>query len=42
MDIMIPNKYLTLQERIIAEAGHFRLYKEKRGPPILSWNQMLE
>ena len=42
MDMMIPNKYLALQRKIIAEAANFRLYKEKRGPPILSWNQILE
>ena len=42
MDMMIPNKYLALQRKIIAETGNFRLHKERRGPPILSWNQILE
>ena len=42
MEMMIPNKYLALQRKIIAEAGDFRLHKERRGPPILSWNQILE
>ena len=39
---MIPEKYLALQRKIIAEASHFRSHKEKRGPPILSWKQIQE
>ena len=42
MDMMIPNKYLKLQTKIIAEGAGFRLHKERRGPPILSWKEMLE
>ena len=42
INMMIPDKYLQLQEKIIAEASNFRLYKKKRGPPILSWKQILE
>ena len=41
-DMMIPNKYLELHKKIIAEAGDFRLHKERKGPPILSWKQILE
>ena len=42
MDMMIPNKYLKLQRKIIAEGANFRLHKERNGPPILSWNEMLK
>ena len=42
MNVMVPKKYLALQRRIIAEGSNFRLHKEKKGPPILSWKQLLE
>ena len=39
--MMIPENYLQLQQRIHTEARSFGLHKE-RGPPILSWNDILK
>ena len=39
--MMIPERFLELQERIHYEARNFKLHKEK-GPPILSQNEILK
>ena len=41
IDVMIPESFLNLQDRIHFEARYFRLHKEK-GPPILSWKEILK
>ena len=39
--MMIPESYLTLQQRIHSEASSSKQDQEK-GPPILSWNDILK
>ena len=41
IDMMIPESYLELQQRIHSEARYFKQHQEK-GPPILSWNDILK
>ena len=40
-DMMIPESYLGLQQRIHSEASYFKMHQEK-GPPILSWNDIVK